>query len=450
MNNKSRELLTKPVGKLIIEYSVPAIIGMMVMAFYNLIDTIFVGKYVGQLGIGGVAVVMPYNSLVLAATQFIAVGSASVISRSVGKGDNYRINHTFNTTFVLIITASALFTFLGMTFIDDLIYLFGATESIYPYAYDYLSITILGSFASFFVMTSNNLIRSEGNPKVAMFSMLLSAFLNIVLDAVLIIGFDMGMKGAALATVSAQVVAGLFVLFYFLSDKSIYEFNRKYLYFDPKLLFAIFSIGSAAFARQIGNALMNIVVNQSLRIYGGDLMIASYGIIIRLLLFTSMPLFGFAQGMMPVLGVNYGAGNYKRSVGAINKSTLYATLFSSSAFLLFVFFPRFLTGLFTTEIELIDSASFALRIITLGFATVGYQTIGSSLFQTLGRGLPSLFLSLLRQVLLLIPLVYFLPKIYGTNGILYSFVISDILAFIITWFVVRSEKKRLCECAESY
>lgn len=449
MEDKSKEILQEPIGKLLLNYSLPAIIGMMVMAFYNLVDTIFVGIYVGQLGIGGVAVVMPYNSLVLAVTQFVAIGSASIISRSIGQGDKYKINQTFNVTYVLITIISILFTFLGMTFIDDLIYLFGATESIYPYAYEYLSITILGSFASFFIMTSNNLIRSEGNAKIAMLSMLLSALLNIILDAVLIVGFGMGMKGAAWATVLAKIVAGVFVLFYFISEKSTFKFSIKYIYLDFKLLTEIFSIGSAAFARQMGNSFMNIVVNQSLRIYGGDLMIAAYGIIIRLLLFTSMPLFGFAQGLMPVLGVNYGAGEYKRSVEAINKSAGYATIFSTMAFLMFMIFPKFLVGLFSTETDLIEYAAYALGIITLGFASVGYQTIGSALFQSLGRGTPALFLSLLRQVLLLIPLVYFLPMFFGTDGILYSFVISDLLAFIITWFVVRFEKKRLHNLVEN-
>lgn len=392
MKDNGKEILKKPIGKLILNYSVPAIIGMMVIGLYNVVDTIFVGKYVGPLGIAGVAVVMPYNSLVLAVTQFFAVGSASVISRSIGQEDNCKINHTFNTTYILIILASLFFTFFGMTYIDDLIYLFGATDSIYPYAYEYLSITILGSFASFFIMTSNNLIRSEGNPKIAMFSMLLSALLNIVLDAIFIVGLGLGMKGAALATVSSQIVAGIFVMFYFLSEKSRFRFSRKYLYFDLKLLIEIFSIGSAAFGRQGGNALMNIVVNQSLRIYGGNLMIAAYGIIIRLLMFTSMPLFGFAQGLMPVLGVNYGAGKYKRSVEAINKSAGFATIFSSVFFVIFLIFPKPLVGLFTSDYELIEYTVYALRIITLGFATVGYQTVGSSLFQSLGRDyLPSFY-----------------------------------------------------------
>ena len=440
MDHRRKYLLEEKIGRLIINYSIPAMIGMMVMAFYNLIDTIFVGHYVGKLGIAGVAIVMPYNTMVLAMTQFIAIGSASVVSRSLGSGDNYRVNQTFNVTYMLAFIAAVLFTSLGRFFIKDLIYFFGATDLIFPFAYDYLNVMVLGSSVTFFIMISNNMIRSEGNAKVAMFSMVLSAVLNIFLDALFIVAFGMGMTGAAVATVLSQVIAAVYVLRYFWSAESRFDFGWHFIKPELPLLKEIFSIGSAAFARQSGNTFMNIVVNQSLRMYGGELLIAAYGIIVRLLMF---PIFGIVQGLMPVLGMNYGAGEYRRSIEAIDKSARFATVFSSTVFIVFMLFPGFLVGLFSNEPELIDYASHALVIITLGFATVGYQSVGASLFQSLGKGLPSFFLSLLRQVIFLIPLVLYLPVHFGTAGILYSFVISDILSFIITYIVVKIEKQRL-------
>ncbi len=439
MHERETQLAEAPIKKLLWKLSAPAMVGMFVAALYNITDTIFIGRAVGILGIAGIAIVFPVHMLIMAIEQTIGIGGASFISRKLGERKKEETEFALGNIVSLIIISSITMTVLGLIFIKPLLIIFGATDNILPLAVEYANIIILGIIFFSFGMVGNNLIRAEGNAKVAMIAMLVGAVLNIILDPIFIFGFDMGMTGAALATVLSQIVTCMYVMYYFFSGKSILKFYWKNLKLKFYIVKEITVVGISSFVRMGSSSIMAIVLNNTLAIYGGDIAIGVFGIINRLLTFIFLPLIGIVQGMQPIIGYNFGARAMGRVRETVKLSIKFTTYSAFGAFAVLEIFSRPLLQVFTNDLEAIKMGVPAMRIVAIAFATIGFQVVSAGLYQAMGRAKESLFLSSLRQVILLIPLVIILPHFWGLLGVWIAFPIADGLAGAITWWMYRRE-----------
>jgi len=429
------------IGKLLFKLSAPATLGMFVMALYNVVDTIFIGHSVGKLGIAGISIVFPFQMFVMAIGQTLGIGGASLISRSLGAGNIEKAEKTLgNVIFSVVIFGISLALF-GSFFIDKILMVFGATETILPYAREYMQIILFGTILFTFLMTSNNIIRSEGKAKVAMGTMIISAVINIILDPIFIFGFKMGVRGAAIATVIAQLISVIYIIFFFLSGKSILKFKLINLKLNFPILKEVFAIGASAFARQSAQSFLIIVLNNSLGLYGGDVSIAVFGVISKLIRFIIMPIFGIAQGLQPIAGFNYGAKKYQKAWKALKLALICGVSISTLGSLLVISIPKTLMMIFTKDTILINQGVHSLKLFIIAFPLVGFQVVGATVFQAFGKAIPALFLSLSRQILFLIPLILILPRFFHLDGIWFAFPVSDVLATIVTLMMLYREKK---------
>ena len=443
MNKNQKLLAEEKIPKLLFKQSLPAIVGLLVMSLYNVVDTIFIGQSVGLLGIAALAIAAPIQMIIVGLSQTIGIGASSIISRALGEKDFKKAERTIGNFFTLLIILGVSTTILGITFMVPLEIAFGATEKIIPYASEYLSIIFYGAMFMCFTAGVNNIIRAEGNAKYAMFVMIASTIANLILDPIFIFGFDMGLTGAALATVISQVIASILALRYFLSKKNsvnIYLKNFKLKFQSVK---RILVIGSSSLTRQSAASIEQMILNHSLGFYGGEMAIATFGIIMRIFMVVLMPMFGFAQGMQPVLGYNYGARQFQRAKDSVMYSIKYASIFSFSAFLILILFTEKIVSIFTSNAELIKQATHAGKIMFLLTAVIGFQVIVSMFYQTLGKAGKAIILSVLRQLILLVPFVLILPFYFGLDGIFYAFPISDLLSTIIIGIMVWFEFKNL-------
>ena len=436
-------LATMSMGRLLAKLSIPAAVGMVVNALYNVIDTIYLGRGVGPLAIGGLTVVFPFQMIVMAIGMTIGVGSASVISRNLGAGNRDRAYHTAGTALIVSIILGFLMTAAGALFLDQLLRLFGASDTLLGYARSYLSVILFGIPLISFSMTSNNIARAEGKATIAMLSMVIGTGMNLVLDPVFIFLLHMGIRGAAVATVISQGLSFTFLLLYFITGRSSLKIKIRHLIPDFRLLNEIVIIGLPALIRQAGGSVLAVIMNNVLLVYGGDMAISAYGIINKLLMFTLMPLFGVVQGFQPIAGYNYGAKNYDRVQESIKLSTAVTTIMSGFSFIAMMLFPEFLIRLFTTDPGLADITVTALRGVIIFLPLIGLQVVGSSFFQSVGKAVPSLILGMARQIIFLIPLVLILPRIIGLRGVWISFPLADLGAVSVTLFWLLKEMKSL-------
>jgi putative MATE family efflux protein len=446
VDERSHMLANEKISKLLLKLSVPAIIGMLVQAFYNLVDTIFVGHAYGTdsiQAIAGIAVAFPIQMIGMAVSLAIGIGGASIISRRMGEREMQKANKTFSNLIFLSILSSFLITGAGIYFIVPLLKIFGATDTILPYSLDYLEVILYGTVLFSLAMVTNAVARSEGNAKVAMASMMISGGLNIILDPVFIFGFGMGIRGAAIATVLAQAIGVIYITRYFLSGNSTLRFHPADLKPDIKIIKEVLAIGASPFARNVSSSFMVIILNNLLAFYGGDIAIAVFGIISKLLMFTLMPMFGIIQGLQPIVGFNYGAKNFERVKESVKLAILVTTGMSIAGFLLIYLFPEQLFSIFSADHQLIIEGKYAVRIVVMATPLVGFQVVGGALYQALGKAKPSLFLSMCRQVLFLIPLVLILPKYLELIGVWAAFPLADTLAFTVTLIMVIREFKLL-------
>ena len=445
MKQLTTRLGEQKISKLLVNLSLPATIGMMVNALYNLVDTIFVGRGVGALAIGGLTIAFPIQMVIMAFAQMIGIGAASAISRSLGAKDIEKADYVAGNSFLLIVILSSIIAAIGLTFTEPMLRLFGATDTILPYAKDYITIILWGSVFFSFAMSSNNLIRAEGNAKVAMATMLIGAILNIILDPIFIFVFKMGVKGAALATVISKFVSFLYVLTYLYSGKSSLKVKLHHLKPKIRIMTEILTVGFASFARHATGSIVAIVVNNSLRIFGGDMALIIVGIVHRVTMFVFMPLFGVVQGMQPIVGFNYGAKKLDRVKETLKLSLITTTAIATFGWLLVQLFPFAIISVFTREPEIIEKGSTIMRIVISVIPLIGIQIVGAALFQSLGKAVPSLILALLRQVLLFIPLVIILPRVLGLGllGIWIAYPAADILSVVLTVLFLRSELKKM-------
>jgi len=436
MQNHSLALANESIKTLLWKLSLTAMAGMFVMTLYNVVDMIFVGRGVGALAIAGVSIVFPVQMFTMAIGQMIGIGTSSLISRSLGAGDVKRAERALGNAIFLILVLGGTLTVVGLAKSTFFLHLFGATDDVFPYAKQYMDVILLSVVLHEFSMSSNGIIRAEGNARVAMVSMFIGALLNIALDPIFIFVLGMGVRGAAIATVIAQATTTIYILRYFFSGKSSLRIRVKNFILEWAVVRQIVAIGFAAFIRTAAASFIAVIINRMLGSYGGGISIAVFGVIHRVLMFAGMPCRSIAQGLQPILGFSYGARRYDRGIEVIRRSAIIATSFSVATFLVLFFFPGPIMRIFSTDATLVYQGTNAMKLVFLAFWLVGFHIVGSTIFQAIGKPVQTFILATSRQILFLIPLIFILPRFFGINGIWLSFPIADTLSLVVTIVMV--------------
>lgn len=442
MAKSSDKLGTERIPKLLLQQSIPAMVGFLVMSIYQIVDVFFVSKFVGSTAIAAVNIVLPITFLISSIGMAVGVGGASIISRALGAGDVTKVSRTFGNQLTLAVGLSLLFVLIGFVFTNPILVLFGANEEILPEARQYFQILLFGLPFLAWAMMSNNVIRAEGKPKVAMLTLVIPAVANMVLDPILIYYLDMGIKGAAYATTAGYMSSGLYTLWFFLRGKSEVQFERQYLSIDLPIVRELSSIGSVTLVRQGSFSLLAIVLNNSLDHYGGSIAIAAYALIRGFTLFVAFPNIGIMQGLMPIVGYNYGRESYNRLREVLKLSISWTTLTSLALFILVAVFSKDLIALFTDDKELLEITPRALIFTFLGLPTMGVSFVAAAYYQAIGKTRPALFLTLARQGMFMIPLALILPLFIGIDGVWLSMPIGETLAAVVSLLYLIREFKR--------
>lgn len=443
MKDNQQILGTEPIGKLLIKYSVPAIIGMIVNGLYNVVDRIFIGNIpgVGPLAIAGLGVTTPIMTIVLAFGMLIGVGTATNISIKLGQGKKDEAENLIGNAIMLTIIIGLLISILGLIFSNQILHLFGASEGSLPYAKAYINIILLGCIFNLMGMTFNNLIRGDGNPRLSATIMVVGCFTNIVLDALFIMYFNMGIQGAAIATVTSQFITSIWGLSYYLRGKSNLQFRKSSLKLKKSLVIAIFAIGCAPFAMQIAASCVQVICNNSLRTYGGDLAIGAMATINSIIMMVGMPIIGISQGAQPIVGFNYGAKKYDRAHKTLKLCVAAATIGLSIGWLIVQLMPGPIVSMFNSDADLVSISVDGIRKYLSMMPLIGVSMIGSNYFQAIGKAKHAMVLSLLRQVILLVPMMLILPKLLGLNGVWFAQPIADVISFTVTTILLVKEVK---------
>ncbi|WP_434037308.1 MATE family efflux transporter [Formosa sp. 4Alg 33] len=437
----SVDLGIKPISQLLIKQSVPASIGILVMSLNVLVDTIFVGNWIGSIAIAAINIVLPVSFFIAALGMSIGIGGSSIISRALGAGNKEKALATFGNQISLTLLLITAFVFLGLFFNDEIILAFGGKGDIFDPAKTYYNIVMYGVPFLGFSMMGNNVMRSEGNPKFAMYSMMIPSVGNLVFDYLLIHTFDMGMAGAAWATTGSNLVGFLFVLWYFLSDNSSLKIDWSYLILKWETIKEIGSLGFVTLARQAVVSVTYLFMNNILFRLGGEVSVTAYAIVGRMLMFALFPVFGVTQGFLPIAGYNYGAKQYDRVRESINIAIKYAAVLATIVFILLMTFPETITKMFTQDAEVLKETPAAMRWVFAATPIIALQLIGAAYFQAIGKARPALLLTLTRQGFFFIPLILILPEFYGELGVWMSFPISDVLATVVTGYFLNREIK---------
>ncbi len=445
--NQTKELGTESIGKLLFKFSVPAITGMIVNALYNIVDRIYIGhiKGVGSYALSGLAITFPISVIIMAFGMLVGIGASAVISIRLGEKKKEAADDILGNAVILITIISLVISILGILFLNKLLILFGASENSIPYAKAYIQIILMGAVFQNIGFGINNIIRAEGNPKMAMLTMVFGAIINIILDPILIFGFNMGIQGAAIATVISQAFNTLWVLKYFTSknSESVLKIKKPNLKLHKYIIKEIFAIGMAPFSMQIASSLVVILYNKGLYTYGGDLAIAAMGILNSISMLIFMPIFGISQGVQPIIGYNYGAKLYPRVLKVLKYAIIAGTVITTIGFITVQLFARPLIGVFVgNNPALINLGARGLRIDLIVLPILGFQIIGASYFQAINEAKTSMILSILRQVIVLIPLILVLPIFFKLDGLWLSQPCADLVATALTaYFLYKSIKK---------
>jgi putative MATE family efflux protein len=427
---------TEKIGKLIWEYSLPAIVGTVVMALYNIIDRIFIGQGVGPLAISGLALTFPFMMLLMAFGLLIGAGSAARISITLGENNREKAEKILGNAFTLTLIISGSVIILSYIFMSDLLRLFGGTEKTIRYAEDFMRIIIPGGIFSALSFGFNNIMRASGYPKKAMYTMIICALLNAILDPIFIFWFHWGIQGAAMATNISYIVGTVWVLSHFMKKDSNLQFKRKNFRLEKDIVISIISIGLSPFSMQLAASFVIILVNATLIHYGGDLAIGAFGIINSINTLIIMIIIGLNQGTQPIIGYNFGAKLYDRMFRTLKYAVMIATGLTTIGFITGTFLPAAMAALFTRDIELQAIATKALRISVIMFPIIGVQIVVTNFFQSIGKAKISIFLSLTRQFLFLVPCLLILPPIYGLTGAWAAMPVSDAFSTIITTITI--------------
>ena len=444
MSNQ-KHLGEAPIGKLLLQYSVPAIIGMIVNALYNIVDRMFIGNIpnIGSLAITGVGITMPIMTIILAFGMLIGIGATANISLNLGKGNRPTAEKLLGNAFTLSIIVGLAIAIVGTICANPILNLFGASENTLFYAKEYLNIILLGCTFNILSFSLNSTVRADGNPKMSSLTMVIGCGTNIILDYVFIFIFNLGVKGAALATIISQAIIFFIILYYYTIGNSNLKLKVENFKLKKHLVTMTFAIGIAPFATQIANSLVQVIANNALKTYGSDLAIGAMTVISSLNIVFMMPIFGINQGCQPIIGFNYGAKKYKRAKETFKYATMAACVICIIGFTIIQCFPTQIISLFNNDPKLTNLAMRGIRIYLLMMPIVGINIVATSYYQSIGKAKVSMFVSLLRQVILLIPFTIILPKFIGLDGVWAAGACADSLSVIITLILLRKEFKQL-------
>lgn len=433
-NSDPTILGTRPIGRLLVQYSVPAVIASVVTSLYNIIDSIFIGRGVGAMAIAGLAITFPLMNLVIAFCMLIAVGGATITSIFMGQKNIARASEVINNVLTLCLVHSLIFGGLTLIFLDPILLFFGATAETLPYAREFMQVILAGTPIAYVFIGLNNLMRATGYPAKAMVSALLSVGVNIALCPVFIFVLGWGIRGAALATVCGQLAAFTWVLCHFMSKNSYIHFRRERSWLSGAIVRRIYAIGMSPFLMNVCACVVVVFLNRALLDCAGtdgNLAVGAYGIINRTTMFFVMIVFGVTQGMQPILGFNYGAGKWDRVKHTLRKGIFIGVCITTTGWVVTELFPDTISGFFTVDRQLVDIARNGFRVYFICFPVVGCQIIITNFFQSIGKPKLSIFLSLTRQLLFLIPFLLILPAFFGIDGVWASMAASDFLAFVV-------------------
>lgn len=422
---------TESIGKLLMQYAVPAIIVMTASSLYNMVDSIFIGHGVGTMALSALALTFPLMNLGAAFGALVGVGAATLISVKLGQKDYDTAQRVLGNVFVLNILLGLAFTVIVFPFLNPILYFFGGSDETVEYARQFMEIILLGNVVTHLYLGLNAVLRASGHPKQAMYATIATVAINTILAPIFIFMFDWGIRGAAIATVSAQVIALLWQLKQFNNANELLHFRRGIFRLKRKIVFDSLAIGMSPFLMNLAACLIVILINQGLKKYGGDLAIGAFGIVNRLVFIVVMIVMGLNQGMQPIAGYNFGAKLYDRVNKVLKLTIIYATCVTTFGFLVGMLAPNLVVGIFTSDAELTELSATGLRITVMFFPIIGFQMVTSNFFQSIGMAGKAIFLSLTRQMLILLPCLLILPHFFGVAGVWYSMPVSDLLASLI-------------------
>lgn len=430
------ELGTEKISKLLRQYALPAIVAMTASSLYNMVDAIFIGQGVGPLAISGLAVTFPFMNLATAFGTLVGVGASTLLSMLLGQKNYDVAKKVLGNVIILNSAIGLIFTAISLIYLDPILYFFGASAETIPYAREYMEIILLANIITHIYFGLNSLLRSSGHPKKAMAATIFTVFLNAVLDPLFIFVLDMGIRGAAIATVLAQVCSLIWILKIFSNKKELVHIDRSVFKLDKRIVKESFAIGLAPFLMNFVSCFIVIAINKSLKVYGGDLSIGAYGIVNRIVFVFIMIVMGLTQGMQPIVGYNYGAKQIDRVFETLKKTMLYATMVMLFGFVICMFFPVTVVSIFTTDAELVQKSAEGLRLIVIMLPLVASSIVIGNFFQSIGKPKRSIFLSLSRQLIFLLPCLWILPTFFATDGVWYSFIVSDFLASLVAYIIL--------------
>jgi putative MATE family efflux protein len=427
------------------QFSVPATVGMLVGALYNIIDRMYIGNSpdLGTLGLAGITISFPITLVMMALAMLFGIGGATMFSIKLGEQLPETAEKYLGNSVSMLVLVSTLFMVVSLFLLDPLMTLFGASEEVMPYAVEYMRIVLWGSVFQGLSMGLNSFVRADGSPKIAMVSMFLGAGFNIIFDPIFIYVFRWGMTGAALATIGGQLLTTIWVLSYFTGSRCTIRLKPERMRLEAPIVARMVQTGTPSFFRQIANSLMHIMLNRGLIQYGGDIAVSGMGVINSIQTFMLMPIFGITQGAQPIIGFNFGAKKMERVRETLKLAIYVATLIIVTGWLATRLFPDFLIRMFSSDPELLAFGTRAIRIWFLFLPVIGFQIVSASYFQAIGRARVATFLTLSRQLIILIPAVILLPRYFGLTGILYAAPLADILSSVLTAIWLSVELKRL-------
>lgn len=427
------QLENEKISRLLFHYAIPAVIGTMVNALYNIVDRIFIGQGVGALAISGLTLTFPILLFLQAFGMLIGAGAATRVSIHLGRKANDKAENVLGNAFTLTFIIGALTIIPSMIYLDELLIWFGGSEQTIPYAKDYLYIVIPGNLLATLSFGFNAIMRASGYPKKAMYTMMIGAVLNLVLDPIFIFGLDMGIEGAAIATVISMTAGAAFVMSHFISKESIVRFHTRYFKLKGEIIWNIVTIGMSPFSMQLAGSAVIIIMNHALKEHGGDLAIGASGIITSLAMLLVMLVIGIAQGMQPIVGFNYGAGHHDRVLATLRLAIIVSTIITGVGCVISLLFPSAIVSVFSSDAELVRITDNGLRLTMVVFFVVGSQIMISQFFQSIGVAWKAMFLSLSRQCLFLIPSILIFPTIWKLDGVWLAQPFSDFIAAATAW-----------------
>lgn len=430
---------SESIGKLLIKQAVPASIGILVMSLNILVDTIFVGHWIGSQAIAAINVVLPVSFFIAALGMAIGIGGSSIVSRVLGANEKSKALKTFGNQVTMTIALTLTLVFFGLYYIDNIIPLFGGKGTIFEPAKTYYQIVLYGVPFLALSMMGNTIIRAEGKPKYAMYAMMIPSITNLGLDILFINVMDLGMIGAAWATTGSYILCFIFIFWFFVSKNSEMKISLIHFKLQRSIVSEISNLGSVTLSRQAIVSITYLLMNNILFDFGGVTSVTSYAIVSRMLMFALFPIFGITQGFIPIAGYNYGAQNYDRVKQAIRIAIIYAMVMASLVFVLLISFPELITRMFTTDSLVIEKTPTAMRWVFAATPIIAVQLIGSAYFQAVGKAIPALLLTLSRQGFFFIPLIFILPLWYGELGVWIAFPVSDVLSTLLTAYILYRE-----------